>query len=199
MAVMQLSIGNRKRLFGPALLVVGLIAASAGRAESDAGAPAAASSGAKVPIVWQHHRVKFSYVGYTTLYACDALESQVSRILKYLGARADVKVTASCSRPVLPAHDAVIDADFYAPVLADGGAAAEAGMGQWTPVGLESGHPNFIEPGDCELIQGMKDLVTRNFTLRNFDYSTSCFPNQLTPHDFAVKGEALKVSAPTPG
>jgi hypothetical protein len=158
----------------------------------------AAATTAQVPVAWQHRHARFTYVGMTTLYECDALESQVKRIITYFGARKDMKVTASCSQPLLPTRIANIDADFYSPVLADG-TNPDTTTGSWAPIGLESGHPNFIDAGDCDLIEDMKELVTGSFTLRGLDYSTSCFPNQLTLHDFGVKGEVLKVTAATRG
>jgi hypothetical protein len=159
---------------------------------------AAAGSADALPVAWQHHHTKFAYVGMTTLYACDALESQVKRILTYFGARPDVKVTAACSQPVLPTRHAVIDVDFYSPAVAEG-SSGDTATGRWTTVELQSGHPHFIDAGDCDLIEDMKALVTGSFALRGLDYSTSCFPNALTLHDFAVKGEALKVTPPTRG
>ena len=170
----------------------------------------ACADAVKVPVEWQHRQATFSYVGITTLYVCDSLESQVARILKYLGARADLKVRASCANPVVPTHDALVTAEFYVPVLADqtsapsasastAASASASASGQWTPVTLEAGHPDFIDGGDCELLQAMKELVTSNFSWRNLDYGTSCFPHEMTLHDFGVKGEALKVAAPVRG
>lgn len=190
-AVMRLPIGVGGKLAGSVALCGLMALGSVSRGEVRS---SGAAVSAEVPIVWQRHQMRFSYVGFTTLYACDALESQVRRILAYLGARADLKVTARCSQPLLPTRQAVIDADFYAPILADG-ISADVGTGRWTPVGLEAGHPRFIGAGDCELIEDMKALVTASFSWRNVDYRTSCFPNELTLHDFGVKGEALKVKA----
>jgi hypothetical protein len=46
--------------------------------------------------------------------------------------------------------------------------------------------------GDCELIQAMKDLVTKNFSLRDLEYRTDCVPHELMMDGFAVKGQALR-------
>jgi hypothetical protein len=143
---------------------------------------------------WQHHKVTFSYFGFTSLYTCDGLEDQVRQILLHIGARKDAKVTASgCPGPVgVPSQSAWVDADFYtlAPVAAADG--SDTVKARWTSLEVRPRRPNFLGEGSCELIQEMKDLITRNFSLRDVDYRTSCFPNELTVDGFAVKGQALR-------
>jgi hypothetical protein len=142
---------------------------------------------------WQHHRVSFSYVGFTTLYTCDGLEDHVRQILLHLGARADVHVTASgCPGPFnAPSHSAFVDAEFYA--LAPAGEAASATVkARWTALEVTARRPSFMGDGDCELVQEMKDLITKNFSLRNVEYRTKCFPHDVTLDEFSVKGQALR-------
>jgi hypothetical protein len=50
--------------------------------------------------------------------------------------------------------------------------------------------------GDCELIEQMKDLISKNFSLRDMQYNTDCVPHEITLDAFDVKGQAL-VLAPT--
>lgn len=142
--------------------------------------------------------MKFNYFGVAVLYSCDALESQVQRILMYFGARNDLQVTAGgCPRgPEDPSHHAWVDADFFAPAPASDADETGAVLARWTPVKLTPGHPNFMDKGDCDLVQGMKDIVTMNFTVRGLDYATACFPGELTNDGFAVTGEALIVMGP---
>jgi hypothetical protein len=179
------------------LCVPGRIAA----AETAAAAPAEVLSSE-----WQHRQLSFAYSGSTTLYTCDGLEDHVRQILLYLGARKDLKVRATgCPGPFnTPSRTAFVNVDFYAPVPAVGGPAqagapAAAGRpapttfnGHWTPLELTPRRPNFMGDGDCELIQGMKDFITRNFTLRAVEYRTSCVPNEVTLDGFSVKGQALR-------
>lgn len=143
---------------------------------------------------WQHHKVTFSYVGYTSLYTCDGLEGQVRQILLHLGARKDVKVSAKgCPGGFdIPSHTAWVDAEFYtvAPVADAGG--SDTVKARWTPLQMTTGRPRFMGDGDCELMQGMKDLITKNFSLRDVEYRTSCFPHQVNPDDYEVRGQALK-------
>jgi hypothetical protein len=144
---------------------------------------------------WQHHKLTFNYTGFTTLYTCDGLEAQVRQILLHLGARKDAKVRATgCPGPGnSPSSTAWVNVDFYA--LAP---ATEAATGldrisaRWAPVELTPRRPSFMGDGDCELIQGMKDLITQNFALRDVEYRTDCFPHTLTIDAFAVKGQALR-------
>jgi hypothetical protein len=146
------------------------------------------------PVSWEHREAKFAYVGYTTLYVCDALEDQVRRLLVYFGARPDAKVLATCPRgPTVPTQDAVVTTDFYVPVTGDG--AGGTATGQWTPLKIDARRPSFMGRGDCELMQGMKDLLTKNFSLRDLDYRTNCFPHDLGLDDFSVTATALKMTA----
>jgi hypothetical protein len=46
--------------------------------------------------------------------------------------------------------------------------------------------------GDCELIDEMKDLISKNFSLREMDYRTDCVPHQINIDDFSIKAQALK-------
>jgi hypothetical protein len=164
-----------------------------------------ARSGAQAvaSINWQHREAKFAYVGYTTLYVCDALEDQVRRVLVYLGARPDAKVMVTCPRgPTVPTQDALVTTDFYVPVPVDpaeGNATGNATgnpTAQWTALKIDARRPGFMGRGDCELMQGMKDLVTKNFGLRDLDYRTNCVPHDLGLDDFSVTATALKVAMP---
>ncbi len=172
-------------------------------AETAAAAPADVVSGE-----WQHRRRTFAYQGFTTLYTCDGLADHVRQILLYLGARKDLKVIATgCPGPFnSPSRSAFVNVDFHAlvpgaaaPGAAVPGAAAPASetlKARWAPIELAPQRPNFMGVGDCELIQGMKDFITKNFTLRAVEYRTSCFPNQATLNGFSVKGEALRALPP---
>jgi hypothetical protein len=183
-------------VLGAAAVLTGLSASGANGAALKFDA---ATTGADtVPVTWQRHHMTFNYFGITVLYSCDALERQVGRILTYLGARSDLKVTASgCPRgPESPSHNAWVDADFYVPVPASDASntsAASTAKARWTPVDLTPSQPYFMGKGDCELVQGMKDLVTKGFAMRGLDYSTSCFPGELTNDGFVVRGDVLKV------
>ncbi len=147
---------------------------------------------------WQHRKLTFSYVGFTTAYTCDGLEDHVRQILLNIGARKDLKVTANgCPGPFnSPSHSAFVNVDFYALAPAVDASGSEMVKAHWTPLELTPQRPNFMGGGDCELIQGMKDLITQNFTLRSVEYRTSCFPHEVTLNGFSVKGQALRALPP---
>jgi hypothetical protein len=50
--------------------------------------------------------------------------------------------------------------------------------------------------GDCELIEQLKDLTLKNFSLRNVDYRTSCVPHEVVINGFSVTGQALRPATP---
>jgi hypothetical protein len=64
--------------------------------------------------------------------------------------------------------------------------------GGWAALIITPKKPDFMGDGDCELIQGMKDLITRNFSLRDIEYRTDCSPHQITMNGFSIKGQALR-------
>ena len=154
-------------------------------------APVAAAD--VVPGIWQHHKVTINYFGITSLYSCDGLEEHVRSILLYLGARKDAKVDASgCPRgPDVPSHTAWITSDFYTLAPAGSAPAAETVRAHWAAREVTPREPHVMGDGDCELIEQMKDLISKSFALREVSYRTDCVPNEITVDGFAIKGEAL--------
>lgn len=174
-----------------ALCAVSLLAAPSG-AETDA---------STVPSAWQHHKGTFTYSGYTTVFTCEGLGEQVRRILKHFGARDDLKVSVGgCSRgPSTRLRNAWVDVDFYALAPAAESAPPSAVQARWTGLDVTPRRPSFMGNGDCELIQGMKDVVISNFSLRGVDYRTSCTPNSQSIADFSIKAEGLIAARPQSG
>jgi len=158
---------------------------------SSAAAPAEAG-GQVVTGVWQHHHGNFSYYGITTLYSCDGLESNIRSLLLHLGARKDATVSASgCPNgPSVPGRNAIVDADFY--TLSPSSDANNTVKAQWIRVEVSPTHPYFMSHGDCELIDEMKDLISKNFSLRELSYRADCVPHEVNIDDFTIKAQALK-------
>jgi len=160
-----------------------------------------AASGADAPLnptdfvwgSWQHHKMTINYFGITSAYSCDALEDRVREILLLLGARKDAKVNMTgCSRgQEVPSHTAWIETDFYSLVPADSASAAGAVRAYWALREINPRHPYYMDGGDCELIEQMKDLILKNFSLHEIHYSTDCVPHEITLDGFDVKGQAL--------
>jgi hypothetical protein len=178
----------------------GVLAALAGlplgsaAAETAAATPTEAVTGA-----WQHHQVTFNYFGLTSLYTCSGLENHVRQILVHLGARKDLHVSATgCPGPDnAPSRTAWVRADFYTLAPAPDAAGSDAVRAQWTTLEVVPLRPSFMGDGDCELIDQMKDLITKNFSLRDVEYRAHCIPNEQYMNSYAVRGQALR-AAPTP-
>jgi hypothetical protein len=171
---------------GAAGLSQGWLACSA--AESIAGAATNIVDGA-----WQHHKVKFDYVGFTSSYNCEGLESHVRQILLSVGARNDASVAVTgCIGPYTPTHSAFVTADFYTVEAGAGAAGGDAVKAHWAPLEITPRRPDFMGDGDCELVQGMKDVILKNFSLRHVEYRTDCVPHQINLNGFKVTGETLR-------
>jgi hypothetical protein len=172
-----------------ALLLVYAVGASAVAPASE---PATGVQPATLGSVWKSHDVTINYYGRTTLYSCDGLEDKVRQIFQHLGARQDLKVRATaCERgPFLPSHEGVVTVSFNALTVMGDAAAADVVRARWMPVDLQPQSSGFLDRGDCELVQEMKDAITRNFSWRSLTYETSCFPGS-SDNTFDVKGLVL--------
>ena len=158
---------------------------------------AAPTTAAPQASAWQHHSAKFNYSGFTSAYTCDGMEGKVREIVKFLGARDGLTVSANgCPRgPDSLSHMVWVTLEFDTLAPAPAGA-APAGLvpAQWTAFSLTAQRPFFMGTGDCELIEAMKPMLTANFSLRALEYSTSCTPHEVTFADFRVKGEVLRTN-----
>jgi hypothetical protein len=189
---------QRSKSFSASLIAVMVALAALFSGTGSRAAAPVAGSGQVVTGAWQHHHVNFTYYGITALYSCDALETNVRSLLLHLGARKDAKVSAmGCPNgPSVPGHNAILDADFY--TLSPSSDANDTVQAQWMPVLVNSTHPYFMGRGDCELIAEMKDLISKNFSLRELSYRTDCVPHEVNIDDFTVKAQVLKeLPAPT--
>lgn len=150
--------------------------------------------------VWQHHTLKMNYFGFTAHYTCYGLEDHVRDILLHLGARKDAKVSATgCVRgPDVPSPSAWVNLDFYtlAPA-ADNASATDVVKAYWAPKEIGPRRPYFMGDGDCELVEQLKDTISKSFALKDMVYRTDCVPNQITLDGFRVKAQAL-VAVPAP-
>jgi len=182
---------QRNNIFS-ASIVAAFVALAGISLESCASAASAKPSGQAVTGAWQHHHANFSYYGITALYSCDGLENNIRALLLHLGARKDAKVSArGCPNgPSVPGRNAIIDVDFY--TLSPSSDATGTVQAQWMPVLVSPTHPYFMSNGDCELIDEMKDLISKNFSLREVNYRTDCIPHEVNIDDFTIKAQALK-------
>jgi hypothetical protein len=174
-----------------AVLGVSMLSVDSRCAVADA---ADSAPGELVTGAWQHHKLTFNHYGITALFTCSGLEDHVRQILLHLGARKDVSVMASgCPGPFnAPSHNAWVNTEFYSLAPAGDAGGPDTVTARWTVLELTPRRPDFMGDGDCELIQEMKDFITKNFTLRDVQYRTDCFPHEVTLDSFAVKAQALR-------
>jgi hypothetical protein len=155
---------------------------------------AASRDSAEVPAVWQHRHAAFTYTGFTSRYSCDGLEGNIRSLLLYLGARKDAKVEArGCARgPLTPERSAFVEADFYTLAPQPDANAADIVKAHWNPIAVSPTRPSFMDSGDCELVEQLKELIAKNFSLQDLNYRTDCFPHEASVFGFSVKALALK-------
>jgi hypothetical protein len=185
----------------PGIVAGAVVCCGLTAAAQAAEAPAPDQAALAQPSVWQHHEAKFTYMGFTTAYSCDALEGKVAQILKHFGARKPEVRASGCPRgPNSLSHMIWVQVKFDTLGAAGSDAtAAEVVQAQWMPVRLDGQRPFFMGTGDCELIDNMKPLLLANFSTRNLSYDASCTPHQVTFADFRIQGEVLKGPAEHPG
>jgi hypothetical protein len=148
--------------------------------------------------VWQDHQIELVYLGFTSRYSCDGLQSKLELLLRQLGARADAKVTAfGCDRGFgtpSPFPRATMKFATLQPVDGDNGAAASTVAGAWRAVQLAPHRPFDLEDGDCELMEQFRDKVLPLFATRDQQLRLSCVPHQ----DIGPFSVQLQVFAPPP-
>jgi hypothetical protein len=159
-----------------------------------------------VASTWQHHKITFSYEGFTTAYTCDGLEDRLKSMFLQLGARKDMSIHAGAcpGGPDTPSRSILVSAEFYTLAPAGEGSAPDAAANsggesntvpaQWQPLRLEPWKPRFMADGDCELMQSIEDVIKKNFTLRDLHYRTDCFPHDIQLNSYSVKGQTLKAA-----
>jgi hypothetical protein len=184
----------------PALLLAALALPGLALANPAGAEPAAPGAG---PGVWQDHKIELQYMGFTTTYSCDGLQSKLELLLRQLGARADAKVsTYGCDRGFgQPSRfvSATLQFATLQPVDAAAPAAPQPTAaplnGDWRNVELAPNRPFDLQDGDCELIEQFSYKVLPLFSTRGLQNRTTCVPHQDTGGPFDLQ---LQVFAPLP-
>ena len=161
--------------------------------------PLAASAGDAVLAAWKHHRIEFTYMGFTTLYTCDGLRGKVRNLLRHVGAREDMKVTTSgCEfHPGEIARLPHLRLDFHVPAPRESGE-RDAGApvpAEWRPVIIRRDQPRNLGVGDCELVEQFRDHVLPVFATRDLAGRVTCVPHQLSGSSFDLRFTVLAASA----
>jgi hypothetical protein len=197
----------RARLAGACILAALLSQAAYAEAADDAGK--------SVQAVWKPVEVKYSYVGFTTAYNCDSFESKVKAILLKLGAPELTRVQANgcidINRPSrnffvtittatpIPASEAKEPANKAEKELAERLTGRKDPLetdpfpAQWKTVDLSRDRRLNLEPGDCELMEGLSKDVLPKLSVKVISDRVQCTPNNL-----GIQTPQLTVSALVP-
>lgn len=167
-----------------------------------------------IQAVWQPQEIRFQYIGYTTAYNCDALSDKIERILRTVGAAEGVKVSASGCQINRPERAIHVRVSVLSPIPAGekgasalsankrpdllkrlGAASADTTpfAATWETVDLSRNRSLSIEPGDCELIEHLRDRVFPKLRIKVIADDARC-----TPHQLSVLPPKLVVSALVP-
>lgn len=174
----------------------------------------AAESSSPVQATWKTQEIRYSYTGFTTAYDCNAAEDRLKAILRALGAHEQTRVSAQGCTMNRPSRNFFITITAAAPIpLADalkdatnssrdellkrlGVASAqldETFPAEWKTVQLSRDRKLRLEPGDCELMQGLRDHVLPKLSVKIVADRVACMPRQVS-----VQTPELTVSALVP-
>jgi hypothetical protein len=90
----------------------------------------------------------------------------------------------------LPSRFAWVEATYNA--LTPAADAEGAVKSAWSPLELSPNRPMFMGAGECELIDQMRDVLSKGFTLREVQYRAFCTPHSVSLGSYAVRAEVLK-------
>jgi hypothetical protein len=162
-----------------------------------ASATLAAAGAGDVAAVWVQKEVNFRYVGFTTKYSCDGLQSRVREILLQLGARDDLQVTGfGCLKVDAPETTPGVRILMHVlqPAAATDGQTVAS---HWKTIDVFAGRTPVDAALDCELIAQVHRVVLPLFATRQVDYSATCSANQPLIGGTRLKADVL-VSEPAP-
>ena len=146
--------------------------------------------------VWTPKEVQFTYMGFTTTYSCDGLQSDIREMLLQLGARkSDLKVYEEpCSgapdRPN-PFPGVRIKMSVLTPAPSTQSDLSKMVQAQWKTVKLPYRETGINAAGQCELLEQFKKTVLPLFTTRNVQLVATCVPHQLTPLGTKLQADVL--------
>ncbi len=186
-----------KRVTGLKALAAIAIAAAAASVAT-AAAPSAPSK--PVAAVWKARQLDFTFAGFTTHYTCSGFESVLGRLLRAAGARADAKVSASCTAPfghperISIAHlsfSVLVPIEHGTPATAD--SKAKPVEAQWKTVRWQAHSPLALDlgEGDCELVDEFARRILPLFSVRDVVNDMNCVPHQLQVGGVDLRFRAL--------
>jgi hypothetical protein len=167
---------------GGALLALAAGAVSIARAEDPS-----------VPGSWQSHKLSFNYLGLSTTYSCEGLQSGLTFLLQQSGAKLNHPVYAyPCGIGGAPRQLISANLDFSTLQAAADAGAANPASGTWHHVEFSPTRSSpDLRGADCELVEEFKDTVLPKFTTRNVKSQLNCVPYQSTGNLFSLSFDVL--------
>lgn len=166
------------------------------------GAETPAADSAPVQAAWKTQEIRYSYTGFTTAYNCDAAEDRIKAILRAMGAHEQTKVSATGCNFNRPSRNFFITITTAMPVPAsDVPAKSQADASkddllkrlgvpsaqlegtfpaEWKTVELARNRRLNIQPGDCELMEGIKNQVLPKLAVKVVSTHVQCIPRQVS-------------------
>jgi hypothetical protein len=166
---------------------------------------------------WKPQEIRYSYAGFTTAYSCDAVEDKLENILHEVGAHPKTKVRATGCNRSRPSRNFFITITTAMPVPATEADAASFGKSEqellqrmgtknaiqqeeflatWKTIDLSRERKLDLQPGDCELMEGLRDQVLPKLAIKIVSNKVQCMPKQISIQTPELKVTAL-VKAPT--
>lgn len=129
---------------------------------------------------WQPHKLDFQFMGFRTYYSCTSLEDRLEQLLRDLGAKPDVHVSATGCSPSEISR--TITARIRLSMPANAGSAVTAdnpvfpAQRKTVTLAIHSGRQ--IGAGDCELLEQVRDQLLPALQLKIVKDDLHCFPGQ---------------------
>jgi hypothetical protein len=187
----------RVSLLGSCIVAALLSSSAYGASPTDTARP--------VQAVWKPVEIRYSYVGFTTAYNCDAFEAKMKNILQRLGSPPQTKVQANgcidLNRPSrnffvtvttatpVPASEAQEPANKTEQELIDRLNSSRGDQNRlskdpfpatWKTVDLSRDRKLDLQPGDCELMEGLRKDVLPKLGVKVVSEKINCTPKQLS-------------------
>jgi hypothetical protein len=161
----------------------------------------AAETSAPVQATWKTQEIRYSYTAFTTAYDCRAFEDRVRAILRAIGAHQQTKVSAQGCELNRPSRNFFVTITAAMPVPAtDAPQGAvnssreellkrlgvqskkldEIFPAQWKTVNLSRDRKLDLQPGDCELLEGLRDQVLPKLPVKVVSERIQCVPRQVS-------------------
>lgn len=138
----------------------------------------AADNSAAQQAAWKSQDLSFPYMGFTTLYSCTGIEDRMEQFLKQLGARSDVRVSAlNCAGDQVSKS---LSTRIRVSVPSASGGEGEKFEVKPSTVTLRANPQGNSGPGNCELLEQLRDRVLPELGLKVVGDDLHCTPGQAT-------------------